>query len=112
MKFAVFALVAGIAAGNVMAADAPKNPCSKPVIPNKMASDMVMNSFNKHMTTYKKCINDFVADQRSTAEHSTDPAVASSAHDAAEAAIVEYNQQIKDLNDRNGGEPDDSGDAK
>jgi hypothetical protein len=111
MKFAAFALIAGITLGNAVAADAPKVPCDRPTIPNKQASDMVMKSFNKHMTVYKKCISDFVADRRAVVDHATDQAVATEAHDAAEAAINEYNEQIKQLNERNGGEPEE-GDAK
>jgi hypothetical protein len=102
MKFVVAALVASLVAGSAYADDANKHNCQQPPMPNKMASDLVMKSFNKHSETYKKCISDFVAERRAFVEaHSTDVAAAQPAHDAAEAAIVEYNDYIKKLNDRN-----------
>jgi hypothetical protein len=102
MKFAVVALVASLVAVNAYADDANKHNCQQPPIPGKMASDLVMKSFNKRSDAYKKCINDFVNDRRTFVEaHSTEVAVAQPAHDAAEAAINEYNEYIKNLNERN-----------
>ncbi len=101
MKFAVLTLIAALVTGSAAAADVPKNPCSRPTVPNRQASDSVMKLFNKHMATYKTCISDFVAERRAFAEHSTDTAAAAEAHDAAEAAIVEYNDQIAQVTARN-----------
>jgi hypothetical protein len=101
MKFAVLTLIAALSVGSAAAADAPKNPCSRPLVPNRQASDMIMKSFNKHMDVYKACISDFVAERRAFAEHAKDSAAAAEAHDAAEAAIVEYNDQIRELTERN-----------
>ncbi|HSY28053.1 MAG TPA: hypothetical protein VK832_11150 [Burkholderiaceae bacterium] len=101
MKFAVLTLLASLSIGSAAAADAPKNPCNRPVVPNSQASDMVMKAFNKHMETYKTCISDFVAERKAFAEHTKDSAAANEAHDAAEAAIADFNDQIKELNERN-----------
>ena len=110
MKLAILPLIVGMALGNAMAADAPKNPCNRPEIPNRQASDMVMKMFNKHMLEYKKCINDFVVERRAFAEASKDGAASAQAHDAAEAAIAEYNEQIAKLSERNGDAGEDKDD--
>lgn len=101
MKLTLCALIAGLAIGSAVAADIPKNPCNKPVVPNRMESDSTVKSFTKHMETYKKCISDFVAERREFSEHSTDKAAAAEAHNAAEAAIVEFNNFAKEVNERN-----------
>ena len=104
MRLTVFALIAGFTIATAAAADAPKNPCSKPVVPNKMASDTTMKSFNRRMDTYKKCVNEFVAERREFADHATDKAAAAEAYKVAEAAILEFNDFAKELNDRNAGD--------
>lgn len=112
MKFAVIALAASLVASSAFADDANKHSCNQPPMPNKLASDIVMKSFNKHSETYKKCISDFVADRRTFVEahEKTDVPAAQAAHDAAEAAIMEYNDYIKKLNDRNAAAGDDGDD--
>ena len=113
MKFAVVALAAGLIAGTAYADDANKHSCQQPPIPGRMASDLVMKSFSKRSETYKKCISDFVAERRTfvDANSKTNVPAAQAAHDAAEAAIVEYNDYIKQLNERNAaanGDDDDN----
>jgi len=105
MKLVVTALFASLLAVNAYADDANKSSCERPEMPNKLASDLVMKSFNKRSSTYKKCIADFVAERRafSQAHSATDVPAAQAANDAAEAAIVEYNDFIKKLDERNGG---------
>jgi hypothetical protein len=103
MKLVVSALFASLFAINAFAEDAPKIPCERPDIPSRMASDLVMKSFNKHSATYKKCISDFVNERRAFVDShaTTDVPAAQAAHDAAEAAIDQYNDFIKQLNERN-----------
>lgn len=104
MRLTVFALIAGLTIATAAAADAPKNPCSRPVVPNKMASETSLKSFNRRMDTYKKCINEFAAERREFADHTTDKAAAAEAYKVAEAAILEFNELAKELNDRNAGD--------
>jgi len=105
MKIAAFALITSLTIGNAAAADAPKNPCHKPEVPNRLASDVEKNTFNGHMKMYKKCVDRFVMEQRAFIAGTTDRAAAAEAHDAAEAAIVELNEQIKAIKVLNGDEP-------
>jgi hypothetical protein len=87
-------------AAPVFADELPKHSCNKPTIPNAQASEVVIKYFNKHMAEYKTCIDKFVTEQRAivTANQNTDAAKASRSHDAAEAAIKEYNAYIEEIN--------------
>ena len=104
MRLTIFVLIVGLTIATTAAADTPKNSCSKPIVPNKMASDTSLKSFNRRMDTYKKCINEFVAERREFADHSTDKAAAAEAYKVAEAAILEFNDLAKELKERNAGD--------
>lgn len=75
--------------------------CKQPTIPNPQSSDMVVKFFNKHHEEYSKCIDKFVKEQQAIYKGSTDPVVSSAAHDAAEAAIKEFNNYTALLKTRN-----------
>ena len=97
MKSKIIILLACILTAHAFAEDAPKNPCEQPVQPNRQASDVVVKSFNKHLAAYNACIKKFVEDMREISKSSTDTVKAQQAHDAAEAAIVEFNAFTADM---------------
>jgi hypothetical protein len=81
-------------------AAAPKHECQQPVIPMETASDVVRKYFEKKHKKYSECITKFVDEQSAIAKNSTDVAKANQAHDAAEAAIKEYNDFMAILTER------------
>lgn len=95
------------------AADPVKHNCEQPTIPITQASDMVLRYFNKRSEKYKACISKFVEEQRAISVKATDVVTANAAHDAAEAAILEYNNYMEKLNERNdNAHPEDAEDSK
>ena len=92
-------------------ADEPaKADCKQPTIPIPQASDIVVKYFNKHRDAYESCIGKFVKAQQEIAKSESNAVKANAAHDAAEAAINEYNTFMAELKDRNGRSGADSGD--
>jgi hypothetical protein len=75
----------------------PKHNCVKPVYPGHLAMDSASRtkSFNREVTTYKECMQKFANDQNE---------IVKAAIAAANAAVDEYNQYIKDLNKAAGNE--------
>ena len=92
MKFLLSALALSVIATSAYADNT--NPCTKPVIPNRQASDQLVKMFNKRFDTYKACIKKYVDEQRAVvaSEKDKDPNKANQANEAAEAAIKEYNE--------------------
>ena len=94
---------------NVMADDNDKNTCKHPVIPNTQASDVIVKLFNKRRDQYEKCIDKFVKEKQAISKSNPNTDVANAAHDAAEAAIKEYNAfmaQLKEHNEQVGEDSD------
>jgi hypothetical protein len=91
MKFLLSALALGVMAASAHADDGV--PCTKPVIPNRQASDQVIKMFNKRNEAYKVCIKKYVDEKRAIvdAEKDKDRAKAEKANGDAEAAIKEFN---------------------
>ncbi|MET3106874.1 hypothetical protein AAKU67_002374 [Oxalobacteraceae bacterium GrIS 2.11] len=97
---------------HAFAGDEATSGCKTPTIPIAQASDVVVKYFNKHREAYEKCITKFVTEQQEIVKSEKDVAKANAAHDAAEAAIKEYNNfmaQLKERNDR--AAPDASDDS-
>jgi hypothetical protein len=88
---AVAALVAGTASAQPSTPDVPKHKCEpKPVLPGPrmMSDDSVRKRFQREIDAYKSCMKAY-ADER---------AAAAKAHtDAGNAAISEYNDTMKAL---------------
>ena len=101
MKSFIFVLAATLISAHALADEAAKPDCVQPVIPIPMASDLILKNFEKKKTAYNSCIAKFVEAQREIAKSDPDPVKANMAHDAAEAAIVEQNKFIDELNARN-----------
>jgi hypothetical protein len=79
------------AAPQSAAAAKPKHNCVKPEYPGRLAMDSELRtkSFNREVTAYKDCIQKFASDQNE---------IVKAAIAAANAAVDEYNQHMKDLN--------------
>lgn len=74
------------------------SPCEKPIVPNKLASDVIIKSFKKRLMTYEKCIDAYITEQKTIAQKPGDPKVQQQAYAAAEAAIKERNDLVDTLN--------------
>jgi len=98
MKFLITFVLASALTSQVYAEDIPKHQCTKPTAPNSQASDMVVKFFNKKLDAYRACIDKFVKEQREQSTLTLDPTTANLHHDAAEAAIKEYNDFMAELN--------------
>jgi hypothetical protein len=99
MRLLFAVLLMGALTGHACA-EAPKNPCDQPVVPNAHASDLLVNTFNSRAAKYKKCITQFVEEQQKISKQTLDPE-SSKASEAAEEAIKEYNAFMVKLNARN-----------
>ncbi|HMA30289.1 MAG TPA: hypothetical protein VKT00_00585 [Casimicrobiaceae bacterium] len=73
------------------AAPAPKHACVHPEeFPGKLASEMRLKAWQREFVEYTNCLRKFVEDQQALAK----PHV-----DAANAAVVEYNNSVKEYNE-------------
>ena len=74
-----------------------QNTCEKPVSPNAQSSEHVIKYFNRRMTSYKSCIDTYVAERRMFANSSQDRAEAEKANNDADAAVKEYNDLVEEI---------------
>ena len=73
------------------AAAMPKHSCVHPeAFPGKLASEMRLKLWQKDFVNYTNCLRKFVEDEQALAK----PHV-----DAANAAVVEYNNGVKEYNE-------------
>ena len=82
---------ASAAPGAAAAAPVPKHSCVHPEeFPGKLASEMRLKGWQKEFVEYTNCLRKFVEDQQALAK----PHI-----DAANAAVVEYNNSVKEYNE-------------
>ena len=91
MKALATAALIGLVSLQAMAEDTPHHDCKQPTIPQVQASDSVRHFFEKRSNNYKSCISKFVDEQKAIYTNTTDPVIAKQSHEAAEAAIKEFN---------------------
>jgi len=72
---------------------APKHECKAPSHPGRSASQIRMDAFNKQHKAYGECMKKFIDEQ---------VAVSNAAASVGNAAIKEYNDYVKALNEING----------
>jgi len=101
MKTISALVLALLFSAHAFAGEQTNSECKIPTIPIPQASDVVVKYFNKHREAYEKCINKFVKEQQEIVKTEKDVAKANAAHDAAEAAIKEYNNFMAELKERN-----------
>jgi hypothetical protein len=87
----IIGLAAIALASNCVAQEVPNNSCTAPVVPNRQASDVVVKNFNKRVTAYTKCINDYIDVLKVLQQASNDPAKVKEIQDKGTAALGEYN---------------------
>lgn len=101
MKHSSILLLSILFATVSYADEAQKYNCTKPVIPNPQASDVVTKYFNKHVKDYKTCVEKYVEIQRAVGKSAADVPTAAAANEAAEVVIKEYNGFMTELDERN-----------
>src|ERR1700691_1477506 len=101
MKLPSVVLLASALAAPAFAAEGPKNPCEQPTIPDIHASELVTKLFNRRGIEYKKCMDQFIEEQRNIYKQATDAAKSNAAFEAAEDAAKEYNAFVEKVNARN-----------
>ena len=101
MKKLSILFIALLSYGHAFADDVVKSECKQPVILNPLASNLATEYFNKRRDAYEKCINSFVKQQQDLMKSEVIVVKANAAHDAADAAIKEFNEFTAALNERN-----------
>ncbi len=92
---AVAMLALGVGGALAQQQEIPKPKCEpKPQLPGQMMRQdtMSMRRFNQDVKNYKDCIMAYVEERRKVSQANTD---------AGNAAIEEYNQLMKELNEQN-----------
>ena len=83
-----FAALPATAAENI-----PKPKCDKPRMPGEMmrSDSSVMKRFNQDLDAYSKCMKGYIAERQE---------VMKANEEAANAAIKEYNDSVKEINEQ------------
>jgi hypothetical protein len=83
-----FAMLPAAAAENI-----PRPKCDKPRMPGEMmrSDNTVMKRFNQDLDAYTKCMKGYIAERQE---------VMKANEDAANTAIKEYNDAVKEINEQ------------
>ncbi|PRC94186.1 hypothetical protein [Solimicrobium silvestre] len=104
MKLLFPFILAALFSTQVLADEPAMHNCKQPPVPGKFASATQLKEIDKNTRTYKACMMKFADEQQEISKNATEVAAANKAHDAAEAAIKEFNDYMKLRNDRESGE--------